>query len=359
MEIRKFLLGCAGLLVSLLAMAQYTVTGTVLDSATREPLPGASVYCQNTTLGTVTNRQGVFSLELKSGGYELILSYTGYQTRTIRLAGEPAAPLEILMTKEDKSLGEVVIRSSSEVADGWEKYGHFFVGHFIGTTPNAAACVIENPAALHFYLLKKSNKLRVLATEPLQISNYALGYRLQYQLDSFIYYYKTDISLYRGHCLYTEMDSTADLKRRWAAARRQAYLGSRLHFLRAYYDSTLQDEGFEVDLLDEKDPMKFTRVDNPYDSAYYAFTDSTREAELYFPRKFSVTFLRDKPDPVYVKEFNLPRNVGTQISYIELRYAVEIRENGYFYDQQDWINQGYWSWKNLADQLPYDYQPDY
>ena len=30
-------------------------------------------------------------------------------------------------------------------------------------------------------------------------------------------------------------------------------------------------------------------------------------------------------------------------------------ENGYYYDQKDWINQGYWSWKNLADQLPYDY----
>jgi len=28
------------------------------------------------------------------------------------------------------------------------------------------------------------------------------------------------------------------------------------------------------------------------------------------------------------------------------------------YEQKDWINQGYWSWKNLADLLPYDYVPD-
>ena len=26
-------------------------------------------------------------------------------------------------------------------------------------------------------------------------------------------------------------------------------------------------------------------------------------------------------------------------------------------EQKDWINQGYWSWKNLADMLPYDYLP--
>jgi hypothetical protein len=45
----------------------------------------------------------------------------------------------------------------------------------------------------------------------------------------------------------------------------------------------------------------------------------------------------------------------TQISYIDITDAVAIKENGYYYDQKDWVNQGYWSWKNLADQLPYDY----
>ena len=37
--------------------------------------------------------------------------------------------------------------------------------------------------------------------------------------------------------------------------------------------------------------------------------------------------------------------------------GVPIQENGYFHDPRAWINQGYWSWKNLADQLPYDYMP--
>jgi hypothetical protein len=32
-------------------------------------------------------------------------------------------------------------------------------------------------------------------------------------------------------------------------------------------------------------------------------------------------------------------------------------ENGYYYDQRDLVNQGYWSWKNIADLLPYDYHP--
>ncbi|MGC4037938.1 MAG: carboxypeptidase-like regulatory domain-containing protein [Chitinophagaceae bacterium] len=339
------------------AFAQVSVSGRIIDSASKEPLPGASVFCQNTTIGTVTNKQGEFSLNLKSGGYELIISYTGYQTRNIRITSNETVKMDIELTKEDKSMSEVVIKSSNEVPDGWQKYGSFFIDNFIGTTSNAAKCVLQNPEVLKFYFLKKSNKLRVLATEPLIIKNKALGYNMTYQLDSFVYQYKTDLSLYRGNCLYAEIDTTEDVKNTWKVARQKAYNGSKLHFMRSYFDSTLKENGFLVDLLSQNDNMKFDQVTNPYDTTYYAYDDSTNEAELDFPRKFSVTYIKAKPEPEYLKKFNLPKNVGTQISYIELLNTIAIKENGYYYDQKDWINQGYWSWKNLADQLPYDYNP--
>src|SRR4051812_18544852 len=114
---------------------QFTITGKVIDSTTKEPLYGASVFCQNTTSGTATNKQGEFSLQLKSGGYELIISFTGYQTKEIRISNNENNPLEIAMAKEEKSLAEVVIKSSNEVMDGWDKYGNFFLENFIGTTP--------------------------------------------------------------------------------------------------------------------------------------------------------------------------------------------------------------------------------
>jgi hypothetical protein len=345
------------LLSSFIAGAQFSVSGKIVDSATKEPMGGASVYCQNTTIGTTTNKQGEFSLQLKSGGYELIISYTGYQTKQIRISHTDATIPDIEMVKEDKSLGEVVIKSSNEVKDGWEKYGSFFLEHFIGSTPNAAKCTLLNPEALKFYLLKKSNKLRVLATEPLQIENKAFGYSMRYQLDSFLYYYNTDINLYRGFCLYSEMEGSDSLKKAWFINRSNAYYGSKLHFMRSYYDSTLSDDGFVIDLLDENNATKFNRVTDLYDTTYYGGLDSTGEIEIWYPRKISVTYTKRKPDPEYLKKFKLPKNVGTQISYIELKDGIAIKENGYFYDQKDWINQGYWSWKNLGDQLPYDYAP--
>src|SRR5437868_7191433 len=97
------------LFTSTVVFGQFTVTGKVVDSATKEPLLGASVFAQNTTSGTTTNKQGEFSLSLKSGGYELIVSFTGYQSKEIRISNNDSNPLEIDMIKEEKSMEEVVI----------------------------------------------------------------------------------------------------------------------------------------------------------------------------------------------------------------------------------------------------------
>ncbi len=335
---------------------QFTVTGKVVDSASGEPLQGASVFCQNTTSGTITSKEGGFSLQLKSGGYELIISFTGYQTKEIRISGNDNSPLQVAMAKEEKSMGEVVIRSSNEVKDGWDKYGKFFLDNFIGSTPNAVQCSLQNPEAVHFYYYKKSDKLKVLATEPIVMANKALGYTIRYQLDSFMYYYKTQISSYRGYCFFSEMEGSFQDQKSWSDNRKKAYYGSKLHFMRSYYDSTLKENNFEIAILDERNDRKFNVVQNPYDTTYYIVYDSTFESEIFYPRKISVTYQK-RPEPEYLQKFKMPKNVPAEISYIDLRDAIVIKENGYFYDQKDWINQGYWSWKNLADLLPYDYIP--
>ena len=107
-----------------------------------------------------------------------------------------------------------------------------------------------------------------------------LGYNLRYQLDSFVYYYKTDNYIYRGFCLYTEMEGKTVLKNVWKAARANAYEGSKLHFMRSYYDSTVYEDGWVIDMLDEKDDKKVQPVTNPYDSLYYGALDSTMQMRI-------------------------------------------------------------------------------
>jgi hypothetical protein len=198
----------------------------------------------------------------------------------------------------------------------------------------------------------------VLATEPLQIANKSLGYNLRYQLDSFVYHYKTNINSYRGNCLYTEMEGDTAQQRVWKEARKGAYYGSRLHFLRSYYDSTLKQDGFTVDILSDDNATKFNRLSNPYDTLYYYFDDSTANAELWFPKKVSIGYTKKAPEKAYLMQYKLPINVKIQLSYVDLLDGILIQSNGFFFDQRSWVNQGYWSWKNLSDQLPYDYDPN-
>ena len=112
-----------------------------------------------------------------------------------------------------------------------------------------------------------------------------------------------------------------------------------------------------IHMLDENNGKKFSLIDNPYDTTYFLPPDSTDEIEISFPRKLSITYLKRAPEDTYLRQYKLPMNIGTQITYVDLFDAVAIKLNGYYYDQKDWVNQGYWSWKNLADQVPYDYNP--
>lgn len=340
---------------STIASAQLLITGRVIDSTTQEPLYRASVFCQGTTIGTSTDKDGYFQLPLRSGGYDLTISYAGYQPQVIGI--KESVNLPINLVKKDNSLTEVVIKSSNEISDGWEKYGDFFRSHFIGASQQASTCVIRNPEVLRFLFYKKSNRLKVLADEPIQVVNPALGYEIRYQLDSFVYQYNTQYFLYRGYSFFTELNGDDSLQTVWSRNRKTAYEGSRLQFMHNYYDSTLAENGWVIDLLEENSDKKFSKVD-PYDTTYYVAPDSTGEMEIWFPRKISITYKKKAPEAEYIKGMKLPKGTPYLISYIDLKDAIVIRPNGYYYNQADWIQQGYWVWKNLGDQLPNDYEPD-
>lgn len=347
----------ASVLITTLSFAQGTISGIVKDAESGLPLEGASIFAQNTTRGTLSDKEGAFKLYLEKGGYEIVVSFTGYVSKTINLEVTGDRTFTLELQKGDNTLGEVIIKNTNEVPDGWEKYGRFFIDHFIGATANADSCVLLNPEALKFLYFKRNDRLKVLATEPLQIQNKALGYNLRYELDSFVHFFKTDLNSYRGKCLYLPMEGDAAQQATWTENRSNTYRGSRLHFLRSYYDSTLAKEGFTVDLYTEESTTKFGRLRNPYDTTYYFFNEESANAELFFPEKASITYTKKAPEKKYLEKNSLPLNVPVQISYVDLAGTIFIKANGYFTEQKAWINQGYWSWKNLADQLPYDYQP--
>lgn len=80
----KFLTMLLAFMLSMTAFAQkINCTGTVLDEQ-GEPVIGASVVQKgNSTVGTVTDLDGRFTLSVDPGS-TLVISYIGYDTREVK-----------------------------------------------------------------------------------------------------------------------------------------------------------------------------------------------------------------------------------------------------------------------------------
>lgn len=83
------------------------IAGVVRDATSREPIPGANVIIEGTTLGGVTDADGKFSLEVPSENSVIIISYLGYVTEKIAVSGRSV--IEVNLVPDIKSLEEVVV----------------------------------------------------------------------------------------------------------------------------------------------------------------------------------------------------------------------------------------------------------
>jgi hypothetical protein len=294
-------------------------------------------------------------MRLSNGGYDLVVSYTGYETQVLRVSNSTKDTLVILMKEASKNLGEVAVMGSAIVADGWNKYGQFFLDNFIGTTANASQCTIENKDAISFYFYKKRNKLKVKAKEEIIILNQALGYKIRYQLDSFVNDYNTHISSYTGYPLFENLTGTTEQQETWTKNRYRTYIGSRLHFMRSWYDSSLKDEGFLVETLNAPNSDKGTSLDNPYDPTIYSLDSGT--VDININGSIRVTYTGQVPDKKYLMQNHFPLNSKVEVSALEMPTGFSIEENGYFFEQSEITNMGYWAWKKIAELVPYDSNP--
>lgn len=360
---KKFLATLSFSLASLLVFSQsyYVVHGKVLSSDTRQPLQGASVFAQNTTIGTATDAEGNFKIYLPDGGYNLVITYTGYNTESKRISNADANDKNIVfeLSQKEKEMADVAVVATSEVKDGWDKYGSFFLDKFIGQTTNSAHCTIKNKEAVKFYFSKKRNRLKVLATEPLLIENQALGYNIRYALDSFTHEYNTQVSLYTGYPLFEETPSTDSAQQlRWVAARQQAYKGSMLHFMRSLYNKELVQQGFEVQfVVDINEKETAIPLKDFYAAFNYKKDDSTLLVEVRpNQQRVGVIYFKEKPAAKFTNLYpEEPQEFQFSIVSFLPNETVGIEQNGYYFEQNDIAISAYWTWDKIADQLPYDY----
>lgn len=85
--------------------SQITITGTVSD--VNGPLPGASVVVKDTSVGTVTDFDGNYSIEAPAGATTLVFSFIGYSPQEVEIDGRTT--ISITLSEDAQALSEVVV----------------------------------------------------------------------------------------------------------------------------------------------------------------------------------------------------------------------------------------------------------
>ncbi len=102
---RKLTMILAGLFLSIgMALAQTSITGTVVSQEDGQPVIGATVRVPGSNTGAVTDVDGKFTISAPQGA-ELSVSYIGMKTVTVKAANN----MKVTLEPDDASLDELVV----------------------------------------------------------------------------------------------------------------------------------------------------------------------------------------------------------------------------------------------------------
>ena len=103
----KLILTVLSLCMSALAFAQnLTVTGTVKDSSTGEPVPYAAIQLKGTMTGGMTDGDGVYSISVPEDGI-LVFSSVGYKDQEVPVAGK--AVVNVDLAPDTETIEETIV----------------------------------------------------------------------------------------------------------------------------------------------------------------------------------------------------------------------------------------------------------
>jgi len=336
------------------------IEGTVTDSLTHLPLAHANVYLNHTTFGTATDENGTFLLKnIPIGKYEFIFSYVGYKTMIYPLTLKPERHVQfaVKLLPMAKELKSVIITPKRDKA--WQKNFDLFKRELLGNTTNSRLCSIINPEAVN--LTKSENILWAEASEPIEIENRALGYKIYLTLKKFAIGSEDYYLEFNSH--FEPLQSTNDAEQlRWELNRLNSYGGSEMHLFRSILDHRSWPEGFSIykqNLNPVLDIYNLAATSN-YTIPFNDKTISLDPAE----DNLAVVFEKGKYLITYEKKMlsqgqQTVKGATHATSIIEVNSAtLKVDSRGATILPHDYIRTGFINTHRIADKLPSDYDPE-
>jgi len=300
------------------------IKGTIFDQKTDSVICFATVYFNGTFVGTSSDLNGKFRLNIsKNVSMPLTISAVGYYSVTLT-DFSTSEPLVIYLKPKTYDLSEAVI-SSKSLERKRRRNLILFKEEFLGITDNAQECEILNEKDITFNYDSDDDTVKAFALKPILVENKALGYKITYYLDKFEYYKRKEATFFSGNIIFQEDATTEETQKHLAEMRKNAYLGSRMHFFRALWSNDLKSNGFTVNNSSYQSLLPKEIVIQPYNNKYLSYIE------------------------------NLYVDYGKSVSYIHfLKKNVYFDKTGYF--DPSGINwKGRMAMQRIADWLPYEY----
>lgn len=333
---------------SIIAQGHYSITGKIVDAKTNEPVPYVNVYLSQTTFGSSTNEEGIYKIDhVPKGQYQLVASIIGFKPviRNIELKNEKEVVVNFNLEETIYELNTVEVEGKTP--EKWLEQLALFKKLFLGENRFAEESVLKNETKLEFI----ENDVLFFASinEPLQIINYALGYKINAVLKSFSFDKTKRIISYEVYPSFTEIiPSSKDSLNDFIANREQVYFGSSAHLLTtlANPEKDFHEEGFEIYYLKSK--VKQSAVQSVKEIVTY-----DHDTELYTLSSDNGSRLNNgmSSNGLGIKYTKGGKNL---VSYIMFKYdkGLEFDSGGYFLNTFDHTLFGAMSKEGMAVMLP-------
>jgi hypothetical protein len=344
----------------------FKIAGFIVDSLTKRPVQSAGIFVNNTSLDTVSLRNGYYRLSrVPMGKHEIVVTAVGYMPRTLIINGAlptTSADTIRLLPMQPVALNEMMARTSDK---RWQFFYQQFKEHFIGTTEFAKEVKILNPWVLRFEE-SENKEWSAMADELLLLENMALGYRLKCYLKQLAV--AKQIAVFDA-CLFFEPIKTLDqrLADRWRNNRLIAYRGSLMEFLRRMAEKNT-DSLYRAFRL--RGTERFYHTTEPDPQSASTFNDLKQPVS--YPHEFALNFSRDQLQINYYgagEDMAYRRFVNrmTKIQRLPARFRaswlasrspqVIVNRMGYFNNAMEVEVYGYWEYLRIAERLPITYFP--
>ncbi len=354
----------------------FNISGKLLDDE-GNPMSGANIFLDGTNIGNYTDIDGNYRLEsIPPGYYDLVFSHVGYINGVYQISEYNGGSRiqDHQFTTDLGQLEEVEIIANRITKRGnensWSFHYETFKQELLGSSSLSKSCVIENPEVIHFYFDQKDNSLSAYADEVLVIRNEALGYTIDYYLETFKK--KSDDLRFRGKIRFrNQQPSSKSENKVWLKNRKRSYLGSFTHFKKSLLKGELKKEGFriyQIKEIENFDLSKAYQLDEQdiivFKGDYYQLKFSENLLVEYKKEKESMNFLETSD---FAKRMNaayfadngeLEKKPSNQVSIIRLlKGPVKLDLTGQIVNKFGITIYGYMSWERTADLVPINYDP--